>query len=148
MRAALPTVARVVQPRLVHATARDHPTLSMFGELWKDSLDADAVGDLADGEGRPKTFDTRRMHALQLGRVFSPSRIFAHTLIESPGRNSGRLAWRRCDFSMDSRIRCALMGTVSGKSRWDAGFCQRSTPRVKPPDPSPNNFLMIVSEAV
>src|ERR1051325_5944340 len=68
-------------------------------------------------------------------RVFSPSRIFAHTLIESPGRNSGRLAWRRCDFSMDSRIRCALMGTISGKSRWDAGFCQRSTLHVKAFDP-------------
>src|SRR5262249_57267289 len=82
-------------------------------------------------------FETRRMHTPSKAcrRVFSPSRIFAHTLTESPGRNSGRLAWRRCDFSMDSRIRCALMGTISGKSRLDAGFCQRSPLRVKPRDP-------------
>src|SRR5215510_4940095 len=78
--------------------------------------------------------ETRRMHTPSKAcrRVFSPSRIFAHTLIESPGRNSGRFAWRRCDFSMASRIRCALMGTIPGKSSWDAGFCQRSPPYVKP----------------
>src|SRR3954471_7305503 len=62
-------------------------------------------------------FETRRMHTPSKAckRVFSPSRIFAQTLIESPGRNSGRIACRRCDFSMDSRIRCALIGTVFRK---------------------------------
>src|SRR5262249_41807078 len=62
-------------------------------------------------------FDTRRMHTPSNAcrRVFSPSRIFAQTLIESPGRNSGRLAWRRCEFSMDSRIRWTLMGTIPEK---------------------------------
>src|SRR5579862_10034964 len=50
---------------------------------------------------------TRRMHTPSKAwrRVFSPSRIFAQTLIESPGRNSGSADDRRCDFSMESRIR-------------------------------------------
>src|SRR3954467_2180942 len=68
-------------------------------------------------------------------RVFSPSRIFAHTLIESPGRNSGRVAGRRWLLSIESRIRWALMTGNPAKSRWDAGFYGRSPPRVKVRDP-------------
>src|SRR5689334_25122147 len=57
-------------------------------------------------------FETRRMHTPSKAcrRVFSPSRIFAQTLIESPGRNSGRGAWRRWLLLIESRIRWALIG--------------------------------------
>src|SRR5262249_20687001 len=62
-------------------------------------------------------FETRRMHTPSNAcrRVFSPSRIFAHTLIESPRRNSGRPAGRRCAFSMDSRIPWTRMATIPEK---------------------------------
>src|ERR1700733_12942734 len=74
--------------------------------------------------------ETRRMHTPSKAcrRVFSPSRIFAQTLIESPGRNSGRFAWRRCDLSMDSRIRCALMGTIPERGAGTQGSA-RDPPR-------------------
>src|ERR1044071_889228 len=122
----------------------------MFGELSgkiRSTPTPDEILRTVNVEREP--LETRRMQTPSNAcrRVFSPSRIFAQTLIESPGRNSGRIAWRRCDFSMDSRIRCALMGTISGKSRWDAGFCQRSTLRVKPPDPlAPRNHPELPTE--
>src|SRR3954462_5544535 len=78
-------------------------------------------------------FETRRMHTPSKAwrRVFSPSRIFAHTLIESPGRNSGSATCRCWDLLMVSRMRLALMFIIRQKTRWDAGFCQRTPLHVK-----------------
>src|SRR3954465_12373650 len=73
-------------------------------------------------------FETRRMHTPSKAwrRVFSPSRIFAHTLIESPVRNSGSPALRRWLFSIDWRIRWALMTDNPVNVRLDAGFYGRT----------------------
>src|SRR3954471_21931917 len=65
-------------------------------------------------------FDTRRMHTPSKAwrRVFSPSRIFAHTLMESPGRNSGSGAWRYWALLIDSRMLAAraLMAVTPEKA--------------------------------
>src|SRR3954465_16045734 len=89
----------------------------MFGELSGKILSTPTPYEIlrtVNVERDP--FETRRMHTPSNAwrRVFSPSRIFAQTLIESPGRNSGRVAWRRWLFSIESRIRWALMATSIG----------------------------------
>src|SRR5262249_59525734 len=48
-------IAQVIQPRLVHAAARDHFDLvDVRRVIREDPLDADAVRDLADGERPPR----------------------------------------------------------------------------------------------
>src|SRR5829696_6647883 len=108
----------------------------MFGELSGKILSTPTPYEILRTVNVDRApFDTRRMHTPSKAwrRVFSPSRIFAHTLIESPGRNSGSGAWRRWDLLIDSRIVCArtLMAPFRIKARWDAWFCQRSTRVVK-----------------
>src|SRR3954469_25940647 len=90
----------------------------MFGELSGKILSTPTPYEIlrtVNVEREP--FATRRMHTPSNAwrRVFSPSRIFAHTLIESPGRNSGSGAERRWDLLMDSRIRWELMVSDPGK---------------------------------
>src|SRR5947207_7576924 len=83
-------------------------------------------------------FETRRMHTPSKAcrRVFSPSRIFAHTLIESPGRNSGSAVVRIWDFAIDSRsIAARAMGKPSadrtlGSARDQAVASSRGMPRI------------------
>src|SRR5580765_2330848 len=84
----------------------------MFGELSGKILSTPTPYEIlrtVNVERAP--LDTRRMHTPSNAcrRVFSPSRIFAHTLIESPGRNSGKAVWRRWLLSIASRIRWALI---------------------------------------
>src|SRR6266550_27965 len=68
-------------------------------------------------------FETRRMHTPSNAwrRVFSPSRIFAQTLIESPGRNSGSATVRRWLLSIESRIRWAVILSSGEKAEWTQG---------------------------
>src|SRR3569832_2869206 len=103
--------------------------LSMFGELSGKILSTPTPYEIlrtVNVDREP--FATRRMHTPSKAwrRVFSPSRIFAQTLMESPGRNSGRVAVRRWLFSIESRIRWALMATSIGNGpltgRLDEGF--------------------------
>src|SRR5262245_53570367 len=82
----------------------------MFGELSGKILSTPTPYEIlrtVNVEREP--FDARRMPTPSKAcrRVFSPSRIFAHTLIESPGRNSGNAAWRTWDLLIDSRIAAA-----------------------------------------
>src|ERR1700689_1594691 len=107
----------------------------MFGELSGKILSTPTPYEILRTVNVDRApFETRRIHTPSNAcrRVFSPSRIFAHTLIESPGRNSGSGAWRRWLLSMESRIRCALMTTLAN-GRLDAGFYERSPSYVKSP---------------
>src|SRR5215813_11886801 len=94
----------------------------MFGELSGKILSTPTPYEILRTVNVDRApFETRRMQTPSNAwrRVFSPSRIFAQTLIESPGRNSGNEAWRRWVLSIDSRMRCALMAGPT--SEWDEG---------------------------
>src|SRR5262245_66674208 len=88
----------------------------MFGELSGKILSTPTPYEILRTVNVDRApFETRRMHTPSKAwrRVFSPSRIFAHTLIESPGRNSGNAAVRCWDFSIDSRIIAAARAVMA-----------------------------------
>src|SRR5689334_21229163 len=65
-------------------------------------------------------------------RNFSPSRIFAHTLIESPGLKSGSGAPRRAVFSIVARMRDADMAGLGKNQTWTVVSARDPTPPSTP----------------
>src|SRR5262249_23596184 len=106
--------------------------------VGEDSLDADAVRDLADGERRPRALgdpaDAHALEGLQASLLALADLRPDLDRVTRAKLGKGRLAALRLFDGLEDPMRAH--GYDPGKGSWDAGFCQRPPPPVKPCDRS------------